>query len=287
MWRRLLLILTAALAPVLLALAPAHPAVAASCLGDTCTGQDPVAAGCDLDTAKTTLDQVSDLGGGRWVQLRYSPLCNAMWARLVLSGDGPVTYDWTGFIEAKSLRPGGSPIRLGATLATGWTLMTDSALTSRACIQAPNEPYRCTAWWLPRISGTRALLIPQGEASSLDTTCPYGERYWASGVSGSGSFGATWYVSGLVPWTWYNLSADVRCDGTATSVLYDVDDPSGARTWFLVNQLVTDWAPLGTWETDGNGNLTVRISNGKSPNGQVVVAGLNVTGTGRHCPCPT
>ena len=289
---RLLILIPALLLP-LLVLPSGSAAADSNCSLHTCNAEDPVAAGCDADPGKTTLDVVTD-GSGSEAQLRYSPLCNAMWARNAIDGDPPASVDWETVLESKSAVPGSPTIDSYYFGADGWTPMMDSARLNRACmkvITGGGGPYVCTAWWLPRISYGNVLEIPQGAPSALDTTCPYGERYWASGVSGSGSWGVTWHVSGLVPWGWYHIAADVRCDGTATNALYDVDDPSGGRHWFQVDQLVYDWAPLGsgTWQADGGGNLTVRLSDGKNPNGQVVAASLSITqqSGGIHCPCPS
>ncbi len=288
--RRLLLI-PVALVLVVPNLAPLPASAAAGCFMQTCNGRDPSDMNCDNDAQR--LDQVQD-GQDFLAYLDYSPACNAFWGRGVFIGsDGPVRI-WAIVLETKSAVPG-APLSDYSTTTQSWTPMGESVRVARACIQEVSPvlgAYLCTAWWLPRVAYNGSMLeIPQGSPSALDTACPYGERYWAWGTGPTSSWGATWHVSGLVPWGWYRIEADVRCDGTATSVLYDVDDPAGGRHWFRVNQLAYDWAPLssGTWQADGNGTLTVRVSNAQYPNGQVVAAGLSVAHvpSGVHCPCPS
>jgi hypothetical protein len=53
-----------------------RPASAASCYGNTCTGKDPVAMGCAGDAR--TIEQFT---AGFRVELRYSPRCDAAWAK--------------------------------------------------------------------------------------------------------------------------------------------------------------------------------------------------------------
>lgn len=56
--------------------APAHPA--ASCYGDGCYGTDPYYAGCTQDA-----EVVNDLNGpSGYLELLYSPNCDAAWAEI-------------------------------------------------------------------------------------------------------------------------------------------------------------------------------------------------------------
>lgn len=59
--------------------ATAQPTTSATCYGDYCSGQDPVATGCSAD-AETLDFLVDDKGGGR-LELRWSPTCKTNWAR--------------------------------------------------------------------------------------------------------------------------------------------------------------------------------------------------------------
>lgn len=58
---------------------PTTAAASVGCWGDWCSGQDPVATGCDADAV--TLDTVyADNGGGK-LDIRWSPTCQTNWAR--------------------------------------------------------------------------------------------------------------------------------------------------------------------------------------------------------------
>jgi hypothetical protein len=59
------------------------PAAAAGCYGNTCTGLDPTAEGCNN---VQTIDSVSD--GDLTAQLRYSPDCYAVWVKIIGPNDG-------------------------------------------------------------------------------------------------------------------------------------------------------------------------------------------------------
>lgn len=60
-------------------------AVAASCINNGCTGQDPTATGCSNDgrTVDSFLGHFnSNIGKDVYVELRSSPACNARWLRV-------------------------------------------------------------------------------------------------------------------------------------------------------------------------------------------------------------
>lgn len=58
--------------------ATAPSATAASCYGDWCSGQDPMATGCATDGR--TIAYRGDIVGAR-LELRWSPSCKTAWAR--------------------------------------------------------------------------------------------------------------------------------------------------------------------------------------------------------------
>jgi hypothetical protein len=62
-----------------LSLTTAQPALAVGCNENSCTGQDPNTMGCGADAS--TMDSFS-LGANFYVELRYSPACYAVWARV-------------------------------------------------------------------------------------------------------------------------------------------------------------------------------------------------------------
>lgn len=84
--RALPLLLTAiAVCGSLLAGAPAQAApqtAAVYCYGASCAGKDPSAMGCAPDAYTVHVVFVDRLGRYEGLELRYSPACNANWARL-------------------------------------------------------------------------------------------------------------------------------------------------------------------------------------------------------------
>lgn len=61
---------------------PAHAAnPGAACNGADCAGKDPSAQGCATDGYSVQLVGVDPLGEWAGLELRYSPECNANWAR--------------------------------------------------------------------------------------------------------------------------------------------------------------------------------------------------------------
>jgi len=61
---------------------PAQPALAAPCWSLSCNNLDPQSTGCGSQA--TTLEQFS--WSGVYIELRYSSLCNAAWARAYWNG---------------------------------------------------------------------------------------------------------------------------------------------------------------------------------------------------------
>ncbi|GAA3378593.1 hypothetical protein GCM10020367_58730 [Streptomyces sannanensis] len=82
-------------------LATATPAAAAAgCQSSGCTGKNPATMGCAADAR--TIASVSAPGGGGYAELRYSPACNAAWARQLPDSD-PV---WRVRIQGSSSNDG-------------------------------------------------------------------------------------------------------------------------------------------------------------------------------------
>lgn len=76
----------AALVPVLALLgfflvAPS-PAMAVTCSGSGCTGQDPLSTGCSADAITLTTEYVYGTYGASYVENRWSPTCKTNWARV-------------------------------------------------------------------------------------------------------------------------------------------------------------------------------------------------------------
>jgi hypothetical protein len=65
---------------------PASPALAATCSGNGCNGQDPAATGCASDGYTVASAPVTDpYGRVGTVELRYSPKCGTNWSRVTMS----------------------------------------------------------------------------------------------------------------------------------------------------------------------------------------------------------
>ncbi|MFI5915376.1 DUF2690 domain-containing protein [Dactylosporangium sp. NPDC051541] len=86
-WLRRILVaaLTAVLGMIMMGAAPAQAASTRAtvyCNGASCAGKDPSAQGCATDGYTVQLVDASPLGTWAGLELRYSPACNANWARL-------------------------------------------------------------------------------------------------------------------------------------------------------------------------------------------------------------
>jgi hypothetical protein len=116
----------------------------ADCLGHGCIGLDPVAAGCDFNVSSPETVTPTDwyrTGETTWksqtvtVQLRYSPGCRSVWAR-VQSTAVPTFMDFwvynrdTGAKESRVFNGQGQ-----------WTLMVgDDTTQSQACADVSRGP---------------------------------------------------------------------------------------------------------------------------------------------------
>ena len=136
--RRLLTLLAGLLLAVTgLVVAPASPALAASCYGSGCTGKDPQTQGCSPDGR--TIDEFTDYGVR--FELRYSPACFAAWTRVT----SPVHFN-TLFGQIRT--DGNTVYGVQATQGQHWTKMINFAHLVRSCdavwFDAP--PTACTAY---------------------------------------------------------------------------------------------------------------------------------------------
>ncbi|GAB3972985.1 hypothetical protein GCM10029978_051320 [Actinoallomurus acanthiterrae] len=126
---------------VLGTLAPTQ-AMAVGCVEGKCTGLNPDTEGCGADAWTTTT--VFAVGGGRWVDLRHSAKCNAVWAR---SDDS--TWDFS--IQAANSK-GGTPVRSYTNGGGYYTLMIGFNYWVRACIRPAGYPsdqstWTCSDWY--------------------------------------------------------------------------------------------------------------------------------------------
>ena len=72
------------LTPLIMTIAPQNPALA-GCSGKSCAGQDPEKTGCSKDQQLVDEVLLKNDQGERvgFVDLKYSPTCEAYWAKLV------------------------------------------------------------------------------------------------------------------------------------------------------------------------------------------------------------
>lgn len=139
---------------VMLSVVGFSPANAASCYNGTCRGLDPESSGCNVPSAGVyTLDNFTD--GRFYVELRYSPLCQAVWTRITATSGTPghycnlqfaqtVTYTWEGRFAYQT----GTQANCSGT-RRAWTAMSpfDGVLV-KACVNhvwATATPEICTA----------------------------------------------------------------------------------------------------------------------------------------------
>ncbi|MQY16418.1 hypothetical protein SRB5_66170 [Streptomyces sp. RB5] len=106
-----------------------------SCRGDGCDGKDPEASGCGGDNARTVGDTFF---GGAYLEVRYSEVCGAAWARITHAPVG----------AALDLRVGGDKARHTEADADGeaYTAMTavDDPAGTEACTAFPGGSAGCT-----------------------------------------------------------------------------------------------------------------------------------------------
>ncbi|MEU6163265.1 DUF2690 domain-containing protein [Streptomyces tanashiensis] len=136
--------LTMALVPL------AGTSYAAGCSGAGCDNRGPVSMGCDAD-AVTKGSATSRTHSGLRVELRWSPTCQAAWARVTATGEQ--WYERYGVIEKWSGKGSGFQRSLQVTFpnpGSDWTNMLGSPTAYyRACISAPaaTDEVDCTPFW--------------------------------------------------------------------------------------------------------------------------------------------
>ncbi|MEU7133445.1 DUF2690 domain-containing protein [Streptomyces sp. NPDC046261] len=123
----------------LAAVLPMGTAQAATCKGQSCTGQNPKTAGCGEDAK--VIDRVRPGGGGPEVELRSSATCGAAWARIEKADPS-----WKFKIEYK----GGKPQFANASYTfEAYTRMVWNSYSYRACVEmydGQGGNYTCTKW---------------------------------------------------------------------------------------------------------------------------------------------
>lgn len=125
------------------AVASAEPVTTlAGCVGSSCTGKNPNTLGCgnDVYTVATKVPGT----GGPMVELRYSPACQAYWARF----ESPVDINWR--IRVQGRKSDGTYVTYlanGSPKSQPYTLMVGTDLPARACVEDYFGTWHCTAWY--------------------------------------------------------------------------------------------------------------------------------------------
>ncbi|WP_369020364.1 DUF2690 domain-containing protein [Streptomyces californicus] len=117
--------------------APELP-VGVECSGADCTGQDPEAMGCGGEFARTVA--TGTVGGGR-IEVRYSKVCSAAWARL------------TGAAVGDTVR-----ITAGEGAQDGEVMGATEAYTPMVAVSKPSDAEGCATL----TSGTKGCAEPAG-----------------------------------------------------------------------------------------------------------------------------
>lgn len=121
---------------------PAGAASAQSCQHDSCTSQDPVAAGCNDGL---TSEAIRPLGGGPELDLRWSPACAAFWALVDAQGSASLPYKIYG-APTQSGRATTEQDAVSSGSARTYTRMLGEGYFVWACIQSYNstDQWTCT-----------------------------------------------------------------------------------------------------------------------------------------------
>ncbi|MCX4984639.1 DUF2690 domain-containing protein [Streptomyces sp. NBC_00572] len=142
---------TVSAAAMTMALIPlAGTSYAAGCYGTGCDNRGPVSTGCDAD-AVTKGSATSRTNSNLRVELRWSPTCQAAWARVTTNGES--WWDRYGHIEKWSGSGTGFQRSLQVTFPSSgadWTNMLGSPTAYyRACISDPaaTDQVDCTPFW--------------------------------------------------------------------------------------------------------------------------------------------
>lgn len=112
-------------------LSTATPAAAAvGCTGTGCTGKNPATMGCATDAR--TVASVNAPGGGGFAELRFSPACNAAWARQPADSDP----GWRVRIQGSSANDGTTDLTYVDGSNAYYTLMVSFTWYVRAGAEA-------------------------------------------------------------------------------------------------------------------------------------------------------
>jgi hypothetical protein len=128
---------------------PASAQPRGHCFASSCNGQDPSSTGCSVDTADNptwTSPPLSINASATDLYLRYSPLCNSNWARLVIGDPGFQLHSL--WVENTNGNRAYFSNQSGTTL---WSAMVDGSVPARACVETwdmvGNPEDACTDWF--------------------------------------------------------------------------------------------------------------------------------------------
>jgi hypothetical protein len=133
---------------------PTAAMAAAACNSSSCNGRDPHSTGCDVGAYD--LDNfTSPIDGYAYVQLRYSPSCNAAWARLTTGSSGMPSHSYL-TLNVYHTASGGSPAAEYLKKVTdstnnwgsgvvSWSYMNSYTDYVQACLKNIYEDGPCTA----------------------------------------------------------------------------------------------------------------------------------------------
>ncbi|MEW1614457.1 MULTISPECIES: DUF2690 domain-containing protein [unclassified Streptomyces] len=116
--------------------APSQPPAGVECQGADCAGQNPDAMGCGGDHARTV--STAEVGGAR-VEVRYSEVCSAAWARLTEAGLGDTVT-----ITGSAAADGQDGEVMGATEAYTPMVAVRKAADAKACATLTSGTKGCT-----------------------------------------------------------------------------------------------------------------------------------------------
>lgn len=107
------------------------------CSGDACTGKDPEVMGCGGDLVTTGASAVV---GTAAVEVRYSKVCGAAWARVTQAAQGDEVQVNAGGANEQRATVGNA----GATVAYTMMVAVDSAADATACATLASGQQGCT-----------------------------------------------------------------------------------------------------------------------------------------------
>ncbi|EFE72515.1 predicted protein [Streptomyces viridosporus ATCC 14672] len=123
--------------------ASTQAAAAPACKGASCNGKNPNTTGCDKDAVTPAGAVARSAGGGPAVQMRYSKMCNAVWARF----ESAANSNFRGKLEIKNGKP---YVFHASPNYPAYTKMVNASLATRPCVEhydGAGGSWACTEKW--------------------------------------------------------------------------------------------------------------------------------------------